>query len=312
MRILPFKIIGLLLISTSLSAQKENHRSTYNEEFNTNKDVVIDVDTRYTNVQIETWNKNKVSVEAIIEIEGVENDEAERTLENWKFNVVGNKSEVEISSKSSGASNYFFSSNGEQQIIVNGKHIELPRGDFNFEVPEMPEIPEMPDIIEISEFPEISEITELIYSIPSFDYDKYKKDKSYLKKWQKEMEENLKKNKIHLEKHSENGKEHKAVLRAELEKRAEQQKKRTELQKKIIAKHLKSRKEQLKKQEKLMIKRNENLKKYQDKVDKKRDIIRYVLADREQNKVKRTITIKAPKEAKFKMNVKYGTISFPN
>ncbi len=122
MKRIQYKIAVLVVfISTSLIAQKQNHRRTYNEEFSTNKDVVIDVNTRNTDVIIETWNKNKVSIEAIIEVEGAEDERAERTLDNWKFNAVGNKSEVEISSRSSGVSNHVFSNDDLSQ---ESKHHE--------------------------------------------------------------------------------------------------------------------------------------------------------------------------------------------
>lgn len=318
MKRIQYKIVVLLVfISTSLIAQ--NHRRTYNEEFSTNKDVVIDVNTRNTDVKIETWNKNKVSIEAIIEVEGAEDDRAESTLDDWKFNATGNKSQVEITSRSSGVSSSFFSTNGVNRIIVNGN--DYNEFDYEFDFPEvkfdnlialnndimvLPEIPELPNMDNINfDF-------HFEHALPKFDYEKYKKDKSYLKKWQKEMEENLEKNKIKWENDAENAKEHAAVLKVELQEMAEQQKKHAEQRKKIMEKQLAQHKEHAKQREKKIILRKKELAKRKVEVDKKRNLIIDVLADREKIKVKRTIIIRAPKDAKFKMNVKYGTLSFPN
>lgn len=302
MKTIQYKI-AVLLIFFGASLIAQNHSRTYNEEFTTNNDVIIDVNTRNTDVKIETWNKNKVSIEAIIVVEGAEDERAKRTLDNWKFNAMGNKSEVEVSS--SGGSSYLLSSH---DIVVNGKFNEEYNYNYNFPEIELDDLIELNnDIMVLPEIPELPKMEDFHFDfhfdqkLPKFDYEKYKDDKSYLKKWQKEMEANLEKNKIKWEKGTKKAKEHKAVLKIELKKMAEEHKKHSEEGKKIIEKRL----AQAKQANGKMTKRKED-------ADKKRKIIIGVLADREKIKVKRTITIKAPKNAKFKMDVKYGTLSFPN
>ncbi|MBJ2175252.1 hypothetical protein JBL43_13445 [Aureibaculum sp. A20] len=311
-----YKILGLLLmLSTTIGAQ--NHRRTYNEDFNTNKDVIIDVNTRNTDVKIETWSKNKVSIEAIIEVEGAEDEKAERTLDNWIFNAVGNKSEVEISSKSNGGANYFFSSdniNSNNRIIVKGRFNE--DYDYNFPEVNLDNLIELNnDIMVFPESPELPVVLDFDFhfqeKLPKFDYKKYKEDKGYLKEWQKEMEKKLEKNKVNWEKDAENTKEHSAVLKVELEKMAEQQKKHVEQRKELIKKQIELRKQQAKERKDQVV-INGKLRVNVAEANEKRNIIIGVLGDREKVKVKRTIIIKAPKDAKFKMNVKYGTLSFLN
>lgn len=310
MRTKQFKLFALILfVCISINAQNQNHRKTYNEEFDTNKDVVIEINTRNTDVQIETWNKNKVSVEAIIEIEGVDSDKADKTLENWVFKAIGNKSEIEVSSKSSSMSNYLFSSNGENNIIINGQQHHDLEFDFDFPKIELDNLHSFNnDIMFFPEAPEAPMYFNYNYdferTLPRFDYEKYKKDKNYLKKWQKEMEENLEKNKNRFERNDEKLKEHDAVLKVELEKMEEKRIK-------MMEKQLEQRKEHAKIREKQIVLRKEQIAKHRADVDKKRNIIISVLEDREKIKVKRIIIIKAPKDAKFKMNVKYGTLSFP-
>lgn len=49
-----------------------------------------------------------------------------------------------------------------------------------------------------------------------------------------------------------------------------------------------------------------------DKKNADRIIIRNILADRDKIKINRVIKIKAPKGAKFTMDVSYGSVSYPN
>ena len=310
-----YKIIGLLLIvSTTIGAQ--NHRRTYNEDFNTNKDVIIDVNTRNTDVKIETWSKNKVSIEAIIEVEGAEDERAERTLDNWKFSAIGNKSEVEITSKSNGVSSNYFFSNDVNNITIKGNVNDLQNFEYSFPELELDNLIALNnDIMVFPESPRLPVMLDFDFhfedALPKFDYEKYKTDKSYLKKWQKEMEENLEKNKGNWEKEADKIKENSAVLKVELEKMAEEQKKHAEERKEMLKNQMTQRKELLKQRKNQVIIRG-NFNKHEADINKKRNIIIGVLEDREKVKVKRTIIIKAPKDAKFKMNVKYGTLSFLN
>ena len=57
MKALPYKItlFALLVFTTLLNAQTFDKK--YKQEFKANADVVIDVNTRYTDIEIETWNK---------------------------------------------------------------------------------------------------------------------------------------------------------------------------------------------------------------------------------------------------------------
>ncbi|WP_117884082.1 hypothetical protein [Aureibaculum luteum] len=315
MKTILYKTIGLLLmVSTTIGAQ--NHRRTYNEDFNTNKDVIIDVNTRNTDVKIETWSKNKVSIEAIIEVEGAEDERAERTLDNWKFSAIGNKSEVEITSKSNGVSSNYFFSNDINNITINGNGNDLQNFEYSFPELELDNLIALNnDIMVFPESPRLPVMLDFDFhfedALPKFDYEKYKTDKSYLKKWQKEMEENLEKNKVNWEKEAEKIEEHSAVLKVELEKMAEEQKKHAEQRKEMMKNQITQRKELIKQRKNQVIIRGD-FKKHEADINKKRNIIIGVLEDREKVKVKRTIIIKAPKDAKFKMNVKYGTLSFLN
>jgi hypothetical protein len=71
--IITFLSIGLL---TNAFAQKFEKK--YTENFSTNKDVEIAIDAAYTDINVISWNKNEVQVNAVIEIEGITKKEAEK------------------------------------------------------------------------------------------------------------------------------------------------------------------------------------------------------------------------------------------
>ena len=80
-------------------AQKFDKKFT--ENFNVNKDVIIEINASNTDINVTTWNKNQVQVEAYIEIEGLSKKEAEKYFKNWDFEALGNSKKVEITSKGS-------------------------------------------------------------------------------------------------------------------------------------------------------------------------------------------------------------------
>ena len=318
-----FLIALALITGITLNAQKSDKK--YTEEFKTNSDVIINVDTRHTDIQIETWNKNMVSIEATIEIEGASVEKMEEIIKNWKFTALGNKKEIEIISKT----NSLFA--GNRVISINDDILRIAENDIDFVIPEvsvgnlaildslhvvMPDALHFPDLTIAPEFESFS----FEFETPEFDYDKYKNDKDYMKKWQEEMKKSLEKMNVELKEKSIILKENSAKLKEELkaaqearkealiehaQQRKKALKKSQEIRKKALEKHSKERKEATKLRREVYEKRRKEL-------AKRRADINVILADRDKVKIKRIIKIKAPKEAKFNMNVRYGSMSFPN
>ncbi len=175
-----FKITTLsLLLTSAVFAQKFDKK--FSEKFNTNKDVLVNINATNADIEVTTWNKNEVSVEAVIEVEGLDKKEAEKFLKNWQFEALGNRSKVQIKTgsnnyRSLGKNNFvYFNTNGN-----NPARIYRHNNDDNIIV--IPEMPEMPEVIEIPEMPEIviPEINfdEIVYGLEDieFDFDKYAKD----------------------------------------------------------------------------------------------------------------------------------------
>jgi len=303
----------VLLLSMTLNAQKFDKK--YTEEFNVNSDVIIDVDTRHTDIQIETWNKNIVSIEATIEVEGVIKEErAEEIMKNWKFEALGNKNQIEISSKTKS----LFANN--RTIHINRDRLRIEENNYDFVMPEVSignlgvldsfDVV-MPDVFVFPESLVFRDVDSLHFdfNMPDFDYEKYKNDKNYMKNWQEKMKKGLEKMKIEMKNNSAKFKEElkaaKELKKEYLEKRTEQHKEAMILKREMLKKRAEQRKELAKERKEVQEKRREEL-------AKRRVEIKNILIDRDKVKIKRIIKIKAPKDAKFNMNVRYGSMSFPN
>ena len=187
MKKLQYKSITIiaLMFATVMLAQKQQKKSI--ERFNVDTNVVIDVNTRYTDIEIETWDKNEVVVEAYIVIEDKSDQNViEDFLKNWNFNVLGNKSSIKISSKSSGLIDiHSFDFNSPDYDVLFRESMNNASDNLMFTLPEFPEMPELPEMTEMPEMPEFPEMPEMpempeLPPMPTqFDFDAYKKDKNY-------------------------------------------------------------------------------------------------------------------------------------
>lgn len=296
MKTIYYKVSLLILIFIGgiqfISAQKFEKK--YHESFKVNKDVVISLNTYYTDVVIKNWNKNTVDISAKITVEGdsLNQEDANKYFENWQFKAVGNSKKVKIT----GRNNRF---GGLYKNLVLREFAEVPE---LIEMPEMPEIsienlnildsfkyvmPVVNDIVF-----EIADLNKFKIDSLSFDFEAYKKDKNYLKKYQEKARHQTEK------------------IRQRMLRDTIGRKKRVEEMKKAMAKMkdilVKQRKE-FNKQRKVMLVRQKEMRNKQIAAAKK---IRAVLAKRKKIKLKKTIYIKVPKEAKFNMNVSYGAVKF--
>ncbi len=136
--IITFIALGFL---GTVFAQKFDKKFT--ENFKTNKDVEVIISASNTDINVTTWNKNEVKVEAYIEIEGISKIEAEQYFKDWNFEALGNSKKVKITSKGSGTFNFkndfvFFDDiNFDFKMpeidLANIEAIILPDVDFDFD-----------------------------------------------------------------------------------------------------------------------------------------------------------------------------------
>ena len=198
-----YKLITLTLLFLgvfSLNAQQKIEKVS--KAVKANKDVTLNLNTNYTNIEIDTWDKNEVQVEAYIESKKLSKKELQEILDTWDVDIEGSGSNVSIKTNGGFGSKHDFNFDfdfSELEILkdlnfnIEGMP-EMP--EMNFEMPEMPEMPEipemnfeMPEMPEMPKLPELPELPEGVNNV-NFDVERYKKDgEAYLEKWSKEYED---------------------------------------------------------------------------------------------------------------------------
>ena len=158
-------LIVLALATTFGYSQKK-----YVESFNVSDNVEVSVNTSFTNVVFETWNKNKVEVEAFIEGDNLSDSQKEQLMKNWDLDVTGNSKKINVTSNS-----------GSQPFAMN----DMPNLDFIGPLMENMVMPMMQNI-KVPPLPE--DLLENIGDI-QFDYEEFQKDEEgYMKKFEAQMD----------------------------------------------------------------------------------------------------------------------------
>ncbi|WP_046755576.1 hypothetical protein [Kordia jejudonensis] len=312
-------LLALLVFTVGHSQSKKR---TKKEVFTVNKDVTLEINTSHADVEFDTWNKNKIEIEATIEIEDATDEEIEAYMKKWNFKAIGNSDKVTVTSKGG----YSLFGQAGQFVLANPVVIEEIETPIIENLPRIQAVPELPiDVLE-----SLGDI--------KFDYEAFEKDgEAYMKEWQKQWKTNFdgKKFKEEMEKWKEefmkqqeemtvlNGKVLSEKYKVQM---TDEQKAQLELQLakvKELAKAAENKKtykvaELLKEKEKLfdLIQENQlngfpiNL---QGKIDF--DMIPqgenvYFFSDGNKRlKIKKTIKIKMPKKAKLKLNVRHGEVT---
>jgi len=290
------------------------------------KNVTIDLNTSYTNIIFDTWNKGTVEIEAYIEGEGLSKEELETALKSWNVDVDATSDRVSISTKSNAPHVWVYNhgqgDNDAVKAILKELKFELAdiqdfNLDFNYEMPELPELPELP------EMPELPELPEGLNNI-QFDYNAYQKDgEKYLNEYTKKFEAAFGKDYVKKMEAWGNkfGKEWGDKYGKQMEAWGERYTKQMEQQAKnkdLHARHIEEQHKLIEKQHKVnaeihekIAEQREKQAQEREKLVKERKILIEKLVNKESNsKVKKTIKIKIPKEAKLKVNVSHGELEF--
>jgi len=288
MKIIKYKFIWIFLLSATVLFGQKSERKI-EEKFNVDKNAVIEITTRYTDVTIETWNKNVVSIKGVWEVEGMTKEEAENYFKDWNFEALANKDKVVVTSKDKNShqlpKGFFEGLDFDfDSIAFIGNLVE---GDFFAQAPPIPTTPELPE-------PFIEHLSEV-----EFDHEAYEKDKEgYMKKFEKKMEEWSKEFEEKIE----------PKMKEFEEKMAKWEKEN--------APKMKEFEERMKKWEKENGKKMKELEKRAAKMEKERKE-KYVaiLVDgknKNSQKIKKSLLIKIPKSAKVKIDAKFGKFIFPD
>ena len=310
-----FKPIGfritltvVTLFSVVMYGQKQT--KTYKETFNVGDEAMINLNTSHTDIEFETWAKNQVVVEAVIELEGATADEAKKYFENAGIRIIGNSKNIEISTST-------------ENTWLFGQSFGDNEG-FQIEVPEIPDLEPLfldLEIPELAEFPELLEMPPMP-PIPftNFDYEAYKKDgEKYMKEWKEEFDKSFDEDyQKRMEEWGKRMEERAEERKKRMEERNELRKERLEERQKMLQERAEVRKERLKELEE----RRKSLLERRSASDSsrifivERDRIRHgpnifygLSGGKNKNfKVKKTIKIRMPKSAKLKMNVRHGEV----
>jgi hypothetical protein len=73
-----YKILTLLLFGLAISVSAQEKLTKVSKKIDVTKDVEIDLNTSYVQIEIDTWNKNTLEVEAYIEGEKLSKDELKK------------------------------------------------------------------------------------------------------------------------------------------------------------------------------------------------------------------------------------------
>ncbi len=300
-----FKTLVTILCLISMGwAYGQKETKTYNETFSVGKDAVLNIDTSHADIEFETWAKNEVAIEAVIEIAGATEEEAKRYFEKESFEILGNSQKVVIKTK------------GSNKWLFGDSTTDLQ--NFKFEMPELPNMEGFEMAFEIMELPEIAEMPELPDGlVPHFDYHAFKEngeaymkewkkefDKSFGKEYQKKMEDWGKKLEERQKERAEKREEHLRKIEIRAAEREKQMEERVEERVKRIEEAQKRREENASR------KNDRNRSLFISRDDSDEPNIFYFSSDGENKnyKVKKTIKIKMPKGLKIKMNVRHGEV----
>ena len=166
-----------MLLGTIGQAQQSR---TYAESYPTNKETELNINTSHADLKFETWDRDLVEITAVVELEGVPEEEAESYFKRDLIKIMGNSKEIEISTQGGGPFAFSFS----------GTHFEFP------ELAPLAHIMEEIEIPELHRFPELSVMPTMppIPPVPfvEFDYKAYQKDKEkYMEQWRKEFDKSF-------------------------------------------------------------------------------------------------------------------------
>ncbi|MFC4721152.1 hypothetical protein ACFO5O_02380 [Geojedonia litorea] len=342
-------IMTLLLCCGTFSMSAQQKMTKLSKSVDVTKDVNINLNTSYVQIEVDTWNKNTLEIEAYIGSDKLSKEELKKALDAWNVKVEGSGNNVTISAQGNrgswGDHDFDFNFNFDALRDLEIHLADLPEMPVLPEMPEMPVLPEM-KMPKMPKMPALPKLPEGIHNV-NFDTEAYKKDgEAYLERWSAEYEAKYGKaykdkmkawakefSKVDWKSYEKEmeawgeefgknfGKEYEAKMEAWGEKFGEQWGKEFEEKMKVWeekhGKEMEKRAEAIEKRskefEKRMEQRDKELAKRMEERQKRLENRQSELEQSIENrnsKVIRTIKIKMPKDAKLKMNVRHGELKF--
>ena len=315
MKLINIKIILIVLLSTfSVSAQQKLSKAS--QSIKVNKDVTIDLNTSFTNIEIDTWNKDIIEVEAYMESDVLSKEELQKYFDAWHMTLEGSNDYVTI--KSDGSIHSW-----EGLELFDMQSLDALKG-LELELANLPVMPMVEDLLEslhleeMPQMPQMPELPELPKGMTNidFDYDEYQESgEAYMERWSKEygdkfgkdyakkMEDwakkveaiDMKKFEVEMEAWGEKfGEEFELKFDKDFEKKmelwGENYGKQIEVQAKLLEKQFE--------ENEVLYRTNE----------KKHFELYNSMNDFDNQNIKKTIKIRMPKKAKLKINVRHGEL----
>ncbi len=294
----------LLILSFSLSLSSFAQEFTKPmQEFKVGSNTKISIEASYAEIEIVEWNKNKVEVEGSMSIQGLPEDEAKAIFDSWDISAQADAESIKIRSTSTNFGNeYFFINNDKYHgnIVMDlpdvGAMVVDILDSMNFVLPEFENFPDI-------DF-DLSQNFEIMGDSLAFDFKEFEKNSEYLKKWQVEHKEEMKKLKAEL-------KENQAKMAIE---QREMQNELREIQREAMEEARVHAREaqaqarvaqreaqrQVQKERSAMIAEGAKAREYE---------VQRIMRDRQKVKIKKTLRIKVPRNAKLEMDVDFCKIS---
>lgn len=89
-----FSIVVFLIAGLSLQAAKEKFTSTFNKEFDVNRNATVEIDNSFGDIQCYTWNENSVKIEVMVEVYAADKRSANRVFDRIDIEISGDKNRV--------------------------------------------------------------------------------------------------------------------------------------------------------------------------------------------------------------------------
>ena len=184
----------MLCIAVTTIATAQQRQIKMSKSIDVPKDVTIDLNTSHVNIEIETWNKGVLEIEAYVESDELSAEELKEAAENWNLELEAFEDFASIKSSNTERglwSNYGVISSDYTDALIDLQLnlADLPALPQMPEMPEMPNMPQMPEMPEMPAMPALPKLPEGVTSV-SFDYEAYKEGgEVYLEKWSQEYEE---------------------------------------------------------------------------------------------------------------------------
>jgi len=86
----------LLIVTVSFSLSAQDARKEYTETYDVSKGVTLNTDTKYTDVELITWDKSVVDILAVVEVEASSQNRAEEALKKVEVRISKSGSNIYV------------------------------------------------------------------------------------------------------------------------------------------------------------------------------------------------------------------------